>query len=320
MSTRDETFIIEQSLPRDRLDSFLRTRYPAVSRGTIQRLIEQGHIRINDHPVKPTHAPRAGEVISVVWPEPRAAEAQPEKIPLNILFEDQDILVLNKAPGIVVHPANGHEAGTLVNALLHHCEGGLSGIGGVVRPGIVHRLDKDTSGCLVVAKNDAAHLKLAEQFGGREVTKIYDALLCGPSPRERGTIRAPIARHPTHRKRMAVVEGGRASHTSYQVMERLGMATLVQAQLHTGRTHQIRVHFEHLGLPLVGDETYGKKHNARFREQTGYAAPRQMLHARTLAFAHPRSGKIVTFEAQWPDDFAESVKALRAIAITSRSR
>src|SRR5687767_14089415 len=243
MSIRAETFTIEQSLPRERLDSFLRARYPAVSRGAIQRLIEQGHIRVDNQTVKPTHTPRSGEIVSVVWPEPRAAEAQPERIPLEILFEDKDIVVLNKRPGIVVHPAAGNEAGTLVNALLHHCHGELSGIGGVVRPGIVHRLDKDTSGCLVVAKNDEAHIKLAEQFGGREVTKIYDALLCGELPRKRGTVRAPIARHPTQRKRMAAVEGGRESWTSYQVIEHLGMATLVEAQLHTGRTHQIRVHF-----------------------------------------------------------------------------
>ena len=313
MSVRSETFTIEQSLPRERLDSFLRARYPAVSRGAIQRLIEQGHIRVDNQSVKPTHTPRAGEIVSVVWPEPRAAVAQPEHIPLEILFEDKAIVVLNKRPGIVVHPAAGNDAGTLVNALLHHCHGELSGIGGVIRPGIVHRLDKDTSGCLVVAKNDAAHIKLAAQFGGREVTKIYDALLCGRLPRKRGTIRVPIARHPTQRKRMAAVEGGRESWTSFDVIEQLGTATLVQAQLHTGRTHQIRVHFEHLGFPLVGDDTYGKRHNARFREQSGYSAPRQMLHARTLAFAHPCTGKPVKFEAPWPQDFADAVKALRAL-------
>jgi 23S rRNA pseudouridine1911/1915/1917 synthase len=297
----------------------LRARYPAVSRGAIQRLIEQGHIRINDRSVKPTHTPRAGDVVSVTWPEARPAEAQPEDIPLNILFEDRDIIVLNKAPGIVVHPAAGNEAGTLVNALLHHCAGELSGIGGVVRPGIVHRLDKDTSGCMVVAKNDAAHLKLGEQFSGRDVIKIYDAIVCGALPRERGTVRGPIARHPTHRKRMAVVEGGREARTSYELVERLGPATLVRAQLHTGRTHQIRVHFEHLGFPLVGDETYGKKQNARFREMSGYSAPRQMLHARTLAFLHPRSLKKVSFDAPWPDDFSNSVNTLRAMAITAKS-
>jgi 23S rRNA pseudouridine1911/1915/1917 synthase len=316
MNERSETFTIEQSRPSERLDSFLRAHFPAVSRGTIQRLIEQGHIRVNGELVKPTHAPRAGESVSVTWPEPQAAVARPEEMPLQILFEDKDLVVLNKAPGIVVHPAAGNEAGTLVNALLHHCQGELSGIGGVARPGIVHRLDKDTSGCLVVAKNDATHVKLAEQFAEREVEKIYDAVLCGELPRARGNIRAPIARNPNHRQRMAAVEGGREAWTSYEVAERFPAATLVAAQLHTGRTHQIRVHFTHLGYPLVGDETYGKKQNARLRELTGYVAPRQLLHAHKLAFTHPSSGERVTFDAPWPADFAEAVETLRKMKST----
>jgi 23S rRNA pseudouridine1911/1915/1917 synthase len=312
MTSRPETFTIEQSCPRERLDAFLRTHLPGTSRGTIQRLIEEGHILVNGRQVKATHSPRAGEVVSIVWPEARPAEAQAEEIALNILFEDKDLLVLNKAPGIVVHPAAGNETGTLVNALLHHCRGELSGIGGVARPGIVHRLDKDTSGCLVVAKNDSAHMKLAEQFASRAVMKIYDAILCGELPAARGEIRGSIARHVTQRKRMAVVKDGREAWTSYEVMERLHGATLVSANLHTGRTHQIRVHFQHLGFPLVGDDTYGKRHNARLRELANYAAPRQMLHARQLAFTHPRTGKQVKFEAPWPEDFAEAVKTLRS--------
>jgi 23S rRNA pseudouridine1911/1915/1917 synthase len=311
MTDRPDTFTIEQSRPRERLDAFLRTHFPDTSRGTIQRLIEEGNIRVNGRQVKATHAPRAGEVVSIVWPEACPAEAQAEKIPLNILFEDKDLLVLNKAPGIVVHPAAGNETGTLVNALVHHCRGELSGIGGVARPGIVHRLDKDTSGCLVVAKNDSAHLKLAEQFASRDVTKIYDAILCGELPAPRGEIRASIARHATQRKRMAVVKTGREAWTSYEIAERFPGATLVSANLHTGRTHQIRVHFQHLGFPLVGDDTYGKRHNIRLRELTSYTAPRQMLHARKLAFTHPRTGKQVKFEAPWPEDFAAAVKMLR---------
>jgi 23S rRNA pseudouridine1911/1915/1917 synthase len=311
MTAPSEQFAIEQSMPGVRIDAYLRTRYPAVSRGTIQRLIESGDILVNGRQVKATHAPRAGEIVSVVWPEAKPARAQPEEIPLNVLFEDKDLLVLNKAPGIVVHPAAGNEAGTLVNALLHHCRGELSGIGGVARPGIVHRLDKDTSGCLLVAKNDSTHMKLAEQFAGREVTKLYDAILCGELRRERGEIRAPIARHPTQRKRMAAVVGGREAWTSYEVTGRLRGATLVRAQLHTGRTHQIRVHFQHLGFPLVGDDTYGRKHNTRLREETGYKAPRQMLHAGMIEFIHPRTQECARFEAPWPDDFAEAVKALR---------
>jgi len=312
VSQRSESFIIEQSLPRARLDSFLRARFPEVSRGTIQRLIEGGHIRVNGRTVKATHVPRAGDLVSIIWPEARPAEAQPEDIPLDILYEDSDLLVLNKAPGIVVHPAAGNESGTLVNALLHYCGGELSGIGGVARPGILHRLDKDTSGCLVVAKNDNTHLRLAEQFAGRDVMKIYDAILCGEFRTPRGDIREPIARHPTQRKRMAIVKGGRQAWTSYEVVERFRGATLVRAQLHTGRTHQIRVHFQHLGFPIVGDDTYGKKQNARVREQTKCITPRQMLHAAVLGFTHPRTEKSVQFQAPWPEDFAEAIEALRS--------
>jgi len=313
MSTRTENFIVEKSLPSARLDKFLREKFPAVSRGTLQRLIEEGHIRVNGKSIKPTHKPHAGEKIEVHWPEAKPAEAQPEKIPLDILFEDKSLLVVNKPAGLVVHPAAGHEEHTLVNALLHHCQGSLSGIGGVARPGIVHRLDKETSGCLVVAKNDETHLALSEQFASREVKKIYHAIVCGEVPRESGEIRAAIARHPTHRKRMAVRDDsiGRAAHTSYKILERLYAATLMEAQIHTGRTHQVRVHFQFLGHPLVGDDTYGARQNARVKELTNYAAPRVMLHARELSFIHPRTKKPVKFEAPLPEDFLAALKFLR---------
>jgi 23S rRNA pseudouridine1911/1915/1917 synthase len=314
MSLRTETFVVEKSLPGGRLDIFLREKFPAASRGALQRLIEQGHVRVNGHTVKPTHGPRAGEQIEVHWPEAKPAAAQPEEIPLDILFEDQSLLVLNKPAGLVVHPAAGHEEHTLVNALLHHCRGSLSGIGGVARPGIVHRLDKDTSGCLVVAKNDETHLALSAQFAKRQVGKIYHAIVCGELARESGEIRAAIARHPAHRKRMAVRDdsSGRAAHTSYRVLEKLNSATLVEAQIHTGRTHQVRVHFQFLGHPLVGDETYGARQNARLKELTEYAAPRVMLHARELSFVHPRTEKEMSFEAPLPKDFREALKVLRA--------
>jgi 23S rRNA pseudouridine1911/1915/1917 synthase len=313
MSTRTENFIVEKSLPSARLDKFLREKFPAVSRGTLQRLIEEGHIRVNGKSIKPTHKPHAGEKIEVHWPEAKPAEAQPEKIPLDILFEDKSLLVVNKPAGLVVHPAAGHEEHTLVNALLHHCQGSLSGIGGVARPGIVHRLDKETSGCLVVAKNDETHLALAEQFAAREVKKIYHAIVCGEVPRESGEIRAAIARHPTHRKRMAVRDdsASRAAHTSYKILERLYAATLMEAQIHTGRTHQVRVHFQYIGHPLVGDDTYGARQNARLKELTNYAAPRVMLHARELSFIHPRTKKLMTFEAPLPEDFLAALKFLR---------
>jgi 23S rRNA pseudouridine1911/1915/1917 synthase len=312
MSSRTEVLTIERSLPSERLDTFLRGRFPAVSRGAIQRLIEQGHIRVNGRIVKPTHAPRAGEEVEVHWPEARPAEAQPEEMPLDILHEDDALLVLNKPPGLVVHPAAGHEEHTLVNALLHHCAGQLSGIGGVARPGIVHRLDKETSGCLVVAKNDETHLALSAQFATRKVEKVYHAILCGELPRDRGEIRAAIARHPSHRKRMAVNDDfGREARTGYQVLERLRGATLVEAILHTGRTHQIRVHFQFLGFPLVGDATYGNRQNQRLADLTGYTAPRQMLHAHRLAFLHPQTAKRLSFEAPRPEDFLDAVAALR---------
>jgi len=179
MPARAENFTVEKSLPGGRLDTFLRTKFPAVSRGAMQRLIEQGHIRVNGQATKPTHTPRAGDQVEIHWPDARPAEAQPEEMPLDILFEDKSLLVVNKPAGLVVHPAAGHEEHTLVNALLHHCAGQLSGIGGVARPGIVHRLDKETSGCLVVAKNDETHLALSKQFAERQVKKIYNAIVCG---------------------------------------------------------------------------------------------------------------------------------------------
>ena len=312
MSSRSEVLTIEHTLPSERLDTFLRGKFPAVSRGAIQRLIEQGHIQVNGRTVKPTHTPRAGEQVEVHWPEARAAEAQPEEMALNVLFEDETLLVLNKPPGLVVHPAAGHEEHTLVNALLHHCAGQLSGIGGVARPGIVHRLDKDTSGCLVVAKNDETHLALSAQFATRKVEKIYHAILCGELPRDQGEIHAAIARHPSHRKRMAVDDAaGRDERTSYHVLERLQGATLVEAVLHTGRTHQIRVHFQFLGFPLVGDATYGNRQNQHLSDLAGYAAPRQMLHAWHLTFSHPRTAKRLSFEAPLPEDFLDALAALR---------
>lgn len=312
MASRRESFTIESTPRNGRLDHFLQERYPAVSRASLQRLIADGRITINGKAVKCAHSPRAGELVEVSWPEPKVAAAQPEELPLEILYEDAELVVLNKAAGVVVHPAAGHQEHTLVNALLHHCAGQLSGIGGVARPGIVHRLDKETSGCLVVAKNDAAHLALSGQFQQREVEKTYHALLCGRLPADHGEIQAPIARHPRERKRMAVVaEGaGRASWTSYRVLERLRGATYVEARLHTGRTHQVRVHFQHLGCPLAGDLTYGNRQNARLTAATGYAAPRLMLHAWRLSFTHPATGLKLHFEAPLPPVFPEALKCL----------
>ncbi|MDE3066568.1 MAG: RluA family pseudouridine synthase [Verrucomicrobiota bacterium] len=313
MNGRTEIFAVEKSFPRGRLDSFLRQKFPPISRAALKRLIEQGHILVNGHAVKPTHHPRAGEEIEIHWPPPKPATVRPEKMPLHILFEDPSLLVLNKPAGLVVHPAAGIEEHTLVNALLFHCAGELSGIGGVARPGIVHRLDKETSGCLVVAKNDETHLALSRQFATRQVRKIYNAIVCGELARDTGEIHAAIARHPTHRKRMAVRdhESSRAAHTTYHVLERLRAATLLEVQIHTGRTHQIRVHFQFVGHPLVGDDTYGARQNQALTELTGYDPPRVMLHARELAFVHPHTQKPMAFEAPLPEDFRLALERLR---------
>ncbi|MCX7723136.1 MAG: RluA family pseudouridine synthase [Verrucomicrobiae bacterium] len=314
MFDRKDTITVEKSAPSVRLDVSLHTQFPAVSRSAIQRLIESGDIRVNGRRVKPTHRPRAGELIEINWPAPRAAEAHPEPIPLDILYEDECLLVLNKPAGMVVHPAAGHHEHTLVNALLYHCKGQLSGVGGVARPGIVHRLDKDTSGCLVVAKTDAAHLALAAQFARRQVEKIYHAFVCGVIPRDSGEIRAAIARHPTHRKRMAVRDEsvGRQAHTKFRVLERLEATTLVEVTMLTGRTHQIRVHFQFIGYPLLGDPVYGPRQTKRVTELTNYAPPRLMLHASRLSFTHPLTQEPMSVEAPWPDEFRDALRALRA--------
>lgn len=312
MNDFSETFVIERSLPSERLDTFLRRRYPAASRSAFQRLIEEGYVTVNGSKTKPTHHPKAGEEVKVHWPEARPSEAQPEDIPLEILFEDAALLVLNKSPGRVVHPAAGHDEHTLVNALLHHCKGQLSGVGGVARPGIVHRLDKDTSGCMVVAKTDVAHVALSDQFAGRSVGKVYHAIVCGALQQTKGEIRAAIARHPSHRKRMAVNDDrGRSARTTFQALQKLNGATLVEAMLHTGRTHQVRVHFKFLGHPLVGDATYGQRQNLHLTERTRYDAPRQMLHAHELSFTHPGSMERMTFHAPCPEDFQNALHALR---------
>ncbi len=311
MPDRTESFTIEQSQPRGRLDKLLATVYGAVSRCTLQKLIEDGDILINGARVKPTHSPRAGEVVTVRWPPPKSGPAQPEALPMDILFEDETLLVLNKAPGMVVHPSAGHEAHTLVNALLHHCAGQLSGIAGVARPGIVHRLDRDTSGCMVVAKCDEAHLALSHQFAVRHVSKIYHAIVCGELVNEAGTIEAAIARHPSQRKRMAVLDRGREARTGFRLMQRLNVTSFVEVELHTGRTHQIRVHFQHIGHPVLGDRVYGPRHTARVEQLTGFKPERQLLHARSLNFKHPRTGRDVACTAPWPEDLKDALAALK---------
>ncbi len=300
-----EEIVIAETLPHERLDIFLREKFPALSRGAIQRLIVDGEIRVDGRRVKPSHHPRAGETVAIEQRDARPAEARAEEIPLDILYEDDGMVVINKPAGLVVHPASGHNEHTLVNALLHHCQGQLSGIGGVARPGIVHRLDKGTSGCIVAAKNDAAHVHLAAQFAERSVAKTYRAIVCGGMTPAKGEINAPLARDPVHRKRMAVVAGkgkGRAARTTFRVVEKWLAASLVELDLHTGRTHQIRVHLKHLGFPILGDDVYGGRATARLEKATGFHAQRPLLHAWRLALAVPKSGKRLTFEAPLPAD------------------
>ena len=285
-------FQIELSDAGARLDQFLAAHVPALSRSRLQSLIKDGHATLNGVTVKPGARLRSGDAILVREPPPTPSLTEGEDIALSVIFEDEDLIVIDKPAGLVVHPAAGHHTGTLVNALLHHCKA-LSGIGGEQRPGIVHRLDKETSGCLVAAKSDFAHQILARYFASREVTKVYLALAVGRFTNLAGTIEAPIGRHPVQRKKMAVVSRGRAARTDYRVLADIAGGALVECTLHSGRTHQIRVHLKHLGNPILGDEVYGRR--GEF--------PRQMLHAWKLGFAHPRTGAPLHFVAPLPADF-----------------
>ena len=284
----------------ERLDSHLAARLAEFSRSRIQELIREQFILVNGAPAKPRQAVHCGDQISLSIPELVPAQAAPQDIPLVILHEDDDIVVIDKEPGMVVHPAAGNPDGTLVNALLHHCRS-LSGIGGVERPGIVHRLDKDTSGCLVVAKNDHSHHSLSGQFAGRTTAKRYLAVTQAPPRPPQGTVFTHIARHPVNRQKMAVVTppAGKPSLTDYLTLtvDTATGSALVLCDLHTGRTHQIRVHLLHLGCPLLGDTIYAKP--ARQAARPG----RLMLHAWQLAFDHPRSGQRLRFEARIPPEF-----------------
>ncbi len=286
----------------DRLDAFLASNLADLSRSRIQTLIRDQFILVNGNPAKPRDAVKIGDRITIALPEAVPDRAEPQDLPLDIIYEDDDLLVLNKAPGMVVHPAPGNPDGTLVNALLHHCKGKLSGIGGVERPGIVHRLDKDTSGCLVVAKSDPAHQSLVTQFSERStMEKLYLAVTQGVPKPAKDTIFTHIGRHPVNRQKMAVVNppGGKTAITDYEILstDAASITALVLCHLHTGRTHQIRVHLHHRGTPLVGDPIYGKP--SKTSGETG----RLMLHAWRLAFDHPITKKPLRFESPIPQEF-----------------
>jgi 23S rRNA pseudouridine1911/1915/1917 synthase len=277
---------------------------PERSRAFLQKLIEDGLANVNGQPSKASYKVRAGDVVGVEIPPPRPLATQPEAIPLDVLFEDDDLIVVNKAAGMVVHPAAGHYEHTLVNALLHHCRGGLSGIGGVERPGIVHRLDKGTTGCIAVAKSDAAHGSLVGQFKARTVRKVYRAICWGTFIRPIGRIEADIGRSGRDRQKMSArVARGRAALSEYRVLKQMPAFALVEVTPHTGRTHQIRVHMAHIGHPLVGDTVYGRSRAAEI------AVDRPMLHAYKLGFTHPRTGAWMEFEAPVPEDMANLCKS-----------
>jgi 23S rRNA pseudouridine1911/1915/1917 synthase len=291
-----------------RLDAWLAAKLPELSRSRIQELIREQFILRNGEPAKPRDAVAAGDRLSVAIPEAVPAETQPQDIPVKILFEDEHVVVLDKESGMVVHPAAGNPDGTLVNALLHHCKGRLSGIGGVERPGIVHRLDKDTSGCMVVAKTDVAHHSLTEQFSGRTMEKLYLAVVQGVPTPATDTVFTHIGRHPVNRQKMAVVNppGGKTAITDYEILaiDRASNSTLVLCHLHTGRTHQIRVHMLHKGCPLIGDPIY-----ARPERQTAKPG-RLMLHAWRLSFDHPVSGERMKFQAEVPPEYTPWILAM----------
>ena len=298
------SFAIQKEESGKRLDAFLKEAIDDASRNFLQGLISQGAVLVNDKTAKANYKVKENDMIFITMPDPVDVEIKPQKMDLDIVYEDEDVLVVNKPAGLVVHPAHGHYDDTLVNGLLAHCKD-LSGINGVMRPGIVHRIDKDTSGLLMVAKNDFAHNSLAEQLKVHSVERGYIALVQGVIAEPAGVVDAPIGRHPLERKKMAVNLSGKEARTNYFVKERFDKYTLIECRLETGRTHQIRVHLSYIGHPLVGDELYGSRKN-----NLGFAG--QALHAYLLGFIHPRSGAKLHFEAPLPEEFRKELELLRS--------
>ena len=305
------SYTIPEGIRRERADKVLARAFPEHSRAAFQRALEAGLVKANGVVIDQSHEVSAGQVLEFSFPETTPTELKAVEIPLDVIFEDKHLIVLNKAAGMVVHPGVGTGEDTMVHALLAHCAGELSGIGGVERPGIVHRLDKETSGLLVVAKNDAAHRALADQFASRTLRKEYLALVSGVPKTDSGSIDRSISRHPVHRHRMTTGEGGRPSRTDWTVEKKFGeKAALVRCRIHTGRTHQIRVHLKSLGHPVLGDSTYGWKQNPALP-----VPPRIMLHAEHLVFSHPVSGKTMDLTAPLPADFKKLLAALKKLKV-----
>ena len=287
-----------------RLDAFLASSLDGLTRSQAARLIESGEVAVNGETAGKSYKLAGGEDIAVTLPEPEPVEAVPQDIPLDVVYEDADVIVVNKPSGMVVHPAPGHPDGTLVNALLYHCAGTLSGVGGALRPGIVHRIDRDTSGLIIAAKNDAAHQYLSAQLADHTLARTYECIVVGALREYRGTVDAPIARHPTDRKRMAVVAGGREAVTHWEVIARYPGYTHVRCRLETGRTHQIRVHMAYIGHPILGDTVYGAK-----KEVPGLTG--QCLHAVGLRFLHPRTHEVVELSCPLPEEFTRMLQKIR---------
>lgn len=311
---------VEDAPTQTRLDAYLAARLPDLSRSRIAQLLADGHVHVNGKPARKSRKPEAGDIVDVELPAPSVDRLEPQPIPLTIVYQDEDVAVIDKPAGLVVHPGAGHRDGTLVHALLHHLSD-LSGIGGVLRPGIVHRLDKDTSGLMLVAKNDIAHRALSAALKRREVTRVYLAAAWGHLPADDMLVDRPIARSPTHRQRMAVVESGRPARTHLHRLERWRAADLIRAQLDTGRTHQIRVHLAALGHPVVGDAVYGgggargmSGPDQGWARELERRTPRQFLHAAELAFRHPRSGASLRFEVPLAPDLNRALEWARAHA------
>lgn len=293
---------ISDKVKPQRLDVYLSDKL-SLSRAQVQKLIQKKYILINQKETKASYKLKGGEKISIEFPKPEKLKLEPENIPLQILYQDKDFVVISKPKGIVVHPGAGVKKGTLVSGLLHHCKD-LSSIGGVLRPGIVHRLDKETSGVLIVAKTNSAHLNLSSQFSQRKIKKIYWALVHGDIKENQGKIILPIGRHLKNRKKMAVVPRGRTAQTNWKVLKRYKDYTLLELQLLTGRTHQIRVHLNHIGHPVAGDPTYGKRKNL-------WGLKTQFLHAKTIGFHHPKTGKYMEFSADLSEALIEILEKLK---------
>ena len=288
-----------------RLDSFLAGRLEGVTRSAAARLIESGCVTVDGKPAGKSVRMAGGETVCVLLPEAEEPEARPEDIPLDVVYEDSDVIVVNKPVGMVVHPAAGHPDGTLVNALLHHCAGSLSGVGGQLRPGIVHRIDRDTSGLIIAAKNDAAHLALSAQLKDHSLSRTYECLVTGNMKQDSGTVDAPIGRSSADRKKMAVVPTGRRAVTHWEVVARYPGVTHLRCRLETGRTHQIRVHMAYIGHPILGDTVYGAK-----KPVPGLTG--QCLHAAGLRFVHPRTGEPVELHCPLPPEFTAMLQKLQS--------